>query len=223
MKEFRKRNTYFLLLFCGISISISLLFSSIIIGIIDAFIFLLISATWLYYYDKKKQKMEKRKAQLEFLLSFRNGVYDQKGSKQSYEEAGHFLKGYQETIPFEDLIQDPSARKMPDDYQEYFEERMKFERKGEIHLPDYRPLLEKIEEHTTLIEKRNHSDKRDFLFSLLLLRSMEFGMSILRIVSQSVSNRLSTIPMTIVLSIFPILSISLTMVLLFMGAKDEHI
>lgn len=66
MKEFRKRNTYYHLLFCGISIVIFLLFSSVIVGIINALLFFLISSARLYSFDKRKQKTELRKAQLEF-------------------------------------------------------------------------------------------------------------------------------------------------------------
>ena len=223
MKEFRKRNTYYLLLFCGISIVIFLLFSSVIVGIINALLFFLISSARLYSFDKRKQKTELRKAQLEFFLSFRNGLYDQKGSRQSYEAALHFLKGYQEAISFEDSVEDPTNRKRPNEYQEYFILRMELEKKGEAHLPDYRPLLEKVEEETTFIERSYQQIKRDYTFSLLLLMAMISGISILRIIIPSFSNRLNSIPIIILLSLFPILSISLTMAILFWKVKNENL
>lgn len=223
MKEFRKRNTYYLLLFCGISIVIFLLFSSVIVGIINALLFFLISSARLYSFDKRKQKTELRKAQLEFFLSFRNGLYDQKGSRQSYEAALHFLKGYQEAISFEDLVEDPTNRKRPNGYQEYFVLRMELEKKDEAHIPDYRPLLEKVEEETTFIERSYQQIKRDYLFSLLLLMAMISGISILRIIIPSFSNRLNSIPIIILLSLFPILSISLTMAILFWKIKNENL
>ena len=100
---------------------------------------------------------------------------------------------------------------------------MELEKKGEAHLPDYRPLLEKVEEETTFIERSYQQIKRDYLFSLLLLMAMISGISILRIIIPSFSNRLNSIPIIIILSLFPILSISLTMAILFWKVKNENL
>lgn len=221
MKEFRKRNRYYLFLLVRIAINIFFRFSPFIFGIRASVIFLLCGALLLFYYDKLVNAKSTRKAQLEFLCCFRNGAYEQKGAKEIYDSACHFIRGYQEIIPYSELLEDPSRRKSPEDYQEYFLAIRELDKKGELHLPDYRPLLEKIEEETTEREKGRRKRNQDFLLSLLLIRGSVFVLSRLRILVPSFSSRLNgTIPSRLLLA-FPFLSISLTLLYLIREEKKH--
>jgi hypothetical protein len=148
MSEFRSfiREEYLSLLVMVLFSSLSfLLFLVPIWGIFSFVLSITLSTFFLFQYHKEKNKRQKELSCLCFFSSFIHQISNQKGSKESYDNSCKYLLGYQEVIPYETLLENPSCPYSLHGFSSGFVYCLTKDKENEAHLLNYHFLMKKAD------------------------------------------------------------------------------
>lgn len=166
VEEFIKKNSRYILLITLFSIGLIFL-NSTILGIFACMTNLLINIILLKKIIEQKTKDEAKNSAYFFLYSFLDNIQTGKSGKNAYEQALPHLIGHQEAAPYEEVLQEPTKLSLYD-YNDDFARIIQKENESELHLADYRPLLDDIECKINALSAKNKSIKKNIISILTI-------------------------------------------------------
>lgn len=179
IKNYVKENVWEVVAIFIFSLTSFLIFKETLLTITSFFFSLFISLVIFYFGYKKEILRDQEISTLKFLSSYLLKITDGFSCKNSYELAIRHLIGKVTIIPYETIIDNPNSPYFLGKYNSFFILTLNKEKENEVHLPNYYPLLEDLEETINEFQNEIIKSKRmklclislSLIFSLMFLTS----------------------------------------------------
>lgn len=190
VKLLKKR---FFHLLCAVQLGIEffLLNPNRIMGVIALILSAVLSFVAFKLYGKTEAIRKHRIFSLSFFSSFLSFLSMEVPAVKSYEIASQYLTGYQEPIPYEEIIENPDKLSLYE-FQDYFKRVIEMEKENEALLGDYSPLIAALEKEIGRLTELNDRKERELRNSLAFLLFFFFLVLILTAGNPLVSELLKT-------------------------------
>lgn len=189
VEEFIKKNSRYIILIALFSVGLIFL-NSTILGVFACMTNLLINIILLKKIIEQKTKGEAKISAYFFLYSFLDNIQIGKSGKTAYEQALPHLISHQETAPYEEVLQEPTKISLYE-YNNDFARIIQKENENELHLADYRPLLDDIENKINALSIKDKSVKKNITSILTIGISSVFILSYLLQINKALSASMS--------------------------------
>ena len=117
-------------------------------------------------------EISKRNSAYHFIYSLSKSMYENINFKQAYEISCRYLISYQDTIPFEEILEDKNLNLY--EFQSYFDLLVSKEKENQSNLLNTFPLMEESSLIINKIEEKEKKIKHNSLISMAITISMLF-------------------------------------------------
>ncbi len=182
MNPVKLLKTRFLYLFCVflLGIELCLLNPNRVMGVIALILSPILTFGLFTRYEKAEAIRRSRISSFSFFSSFLSSLLLEFPAEKAYEKANQYLVGYQELVPYEEIKENPERLNLYE-FQDYFRKVITMEASDEVHLGDYLPLSESLEEKIrkeVSVTEENESALRKALAFLMVFFFLVLGLTI---------------------------------------------
>lgn len=211
LKTFLKEEIRYLFVFLVYSFFITLLINNIACQILSFIISYFFEVLLFYKIKKVEKEKEKKISAYNFLTHLLDSIYNLKSFEASYNESLSFLIGYQESKSFDEIkeLKDKSYNLYG--YENVFAKVILADENNEVHIKDYLPIINKLNEEITTFKNENIKQEKEFKKTLLITLFTLLIMIVLLVTNTTLQE--ATKNVSYVISSFTLLTISLPLYL----------